>query len=193
MYKTKKNNKKPKTFKKRKINGGVSKGFVNNLRQKTRRMPRNERDPRTTTDSTGRNRFNRNRRYYVSDITSSLHERTLSSPPTISREKVQSPVWQDNGIITDNQFGPSKEGFYAGPSIKYGSRDPIPHGKEGTILYPSGHIYTGDFVRGLREGQGKLKIKEGPTYEGVWKNDKFTDFTEWKEENKKKNKKTSKK
>ena len=64
-----------------------------------------------------------------------------------------------------------------------------PQGKEVTIVYPSGHIYTGDFNKGKREGTGALTIKDGPIYEGEWKEDKFVPFIKWKKDNKKDNKK----
>lgn len=162
MPKSKKRSKKSNTFRKRKLRrGGQSTGLVAKLRGKTRRVPTPERERpiRRTVNPNGSNRFNRSGRSYV---------------------PLENPTWQDNGLITDNAYGPSKEGLYAGPSIKYGSRQAIPHGKEGTILYTTGDIYTGDFVKGKREGTGKLTIKGGPTYEGDWKDDKFSDFVEWK-------------
>lgn len=187
MFKTKKRTKKSKTFRKRKIMGGISTGFVKTLRGKTRRNPTPERVIRRTVNPNGTNRFNRSGRIY--NITSNnefLPEtRNIITPPRTTRENLKSPTWKDNGFISDNTFGPSKEGVYAGPSIKYGSRPAIPHGKEGTLIYPSGYVYTGDFVKGQREGVGKLMIPKGPTYEGDWKDDKFTEFVEWKEQNKK--------
>jgi hypothetical protein len=65
----------------------------------------------------------------------------------------------------------------------------VPHGKDGTIVYSTGHVYKGDFNNGMREGLGTLKIKEGkmtgPSYTGEWKEDKFVPFMEWKKQNKK--------
>jgi len=62
----------------------------------------------------------------------------------------------------------------------------IPNGKNITIVYPTGHIYKGDFNKGKKEGTGTLKIKDGPTYQGEWKDDKFVPFSEWKIINKNK-------
>jgi hypothetical protein len=176
MGKTKKRNQKSKTSKKRRRVGGTDTGFVGKLRQKTRRIHRNK------PESERRQIINPNRRNRSDRYASFLPQ--VVTPPKATRETIKSPTWQDSGFITDNEFGPSKEGFYAGPSIKYGTISAIPHGKDGTILYPTGHVYTGDFVKGLREGMGKLQIQHGPIYEGEWKNDKFTKFIEWKENKK---------
>jgi len=98
----------------------------------------------------------------------------------VAQQAEPPPTWKESGYITDN-YGPSKKGLYTGPSIKYGTiGEKIPHGKDGTILYKNGDVYTGDFNKGKREGTGKLTIKEGPTYEGDWKADKFVEFTDWK-------------
>lgn len=185
MNKTKKRCKNCRTFRKRKAHGGQSKGFVKTLRGKTRRVPTPERQIRRTINPNGVNRFNRSGRIYAVDNSRVATERhVVVTPPKSTREKPKTPTWEDNGFITDNAFGPSKEGLYAGPSIKYGSQLAVPHGKDGTILYPTGHTYTGDFVKGKREGTGKLTILKGPTYEGDWKDDKFTQFIEWKNQNK---------
>lgn len=176
MSKTKKYGKKTKTFRKRKIRRGGT--FVAKLRGKTRRVPTPERERpiRRTVNPNDSNRFSRN---YVEPF----ERTTVITPPRTTREKPSTPTWQDNGFMTDNRYGPSKEGLYAGPSIKYGSRSAVPHGKEGTILYPTGDTYTGDFMKGKREGTGRLTIKGGPSYEGDWKDDKFSDFVEWKKSN----------
>lgn len=183
MARTKKRNRKLKTAKRRRRVGGTDTGFVGKLRKKTRRNPSPQSERRriinpNKRDSNGRDRFSSRygRNYYLTQASVAEEVPSVATPPT----------WQDNGLITDNEFGPSKEGLYAGPSIKYGTSPAIPHGKDGMVLYPTGHAYTGDFVKGLREGMGKLKIQHGPTYEGEWKNDKFTKFTEWKESKKNK-------
>uniref|UniRef100_A0A6C0E129 Uncharacterized protein n=1 Tax=viral metagenome TaxID=1070528 RepID=A0A6C0E129_9ZZZZ len=175
MSNTKKRSKQSKTFRKRKLRRGGT--FVAKLRGKTRRAPTPERERliRQTVNPNG-SRFSRSGRTYVESF-----ERTnVITPPRPTREKPSTPTWQDNGLMTDNAYGPSKQGLYAGPSIKYGSRPAIPHGKDGVIVYPTGDTYTGDFVKGKRQGTGRLTIKEGPTYEGDWKDDKFSEFVEWK-------------
>jgi len=162
---TKKNNKKSRTFRKKTLSGGQD-NFVKKLRERTRTRTNRYSTPegriiKRTINPNGPIRFNRSGRSYVA------------------------PTWEENGYITDNNFGPSQEGLYAGPSIKYGTMGAaIPHGKDGKILYTTGDVYTGDFVKGKREGTGKLTIKEGPTYEGDWKDDKFVEFTDWKNANK---------
>lgn len=45
-----------------------------------------------------------------------------------------------------------------------------PDGK-GTMKYSDGSEYTGDWVNGVRQGQGKMKYDNG-VYEGEWQNDK---------------------
>jgi hypothetical protein len=189
---TKKNNKKSRTFRKKRLSGGVDVSFLKKLRDssktgKTRtiRDSTPDRERKRTINPNGFSRFNRFGRRLVTQNDNDMPERIIITPPKTIREKPKTPTWEDNGFITDNKFGPSEEGLYAGPSIKYGTMGPaIPHGKDGTILYPSGHVYTGDFVKGQREGTGKLTIKEGPTYEGEWKDDKFVEFTDWKNANK---------
>jgi hypothetical protein len=170
---TKKNNKKSRNFRKKRISGGTDVNFLRKLRDRSKtgktRTVRDyapQREIKRITNPNGHSRFNRSgRNYYVA-------------------EQVDTPTWKENGYITDNKYGPSEEGLYAGPSIKYGTMSAVPHGKDGTILYTTGDVYTGNFVKGKREGTGKLTIKEGPTYEGEWKDDKFVEFTDWKNANK---------
>lgn len=45
-----------------------------------------------------------------------------------------------------------------------------PHGK-GTMKYSDGKEYKGDWVNGIKQGQGTMKYNNG-IYEGEWKNDK---------------------
>jgi len=199
MYKTKNRTKKRskicKTCRKRsalrrrKSVGGTETGFVKGLRGKTKTMrrinPMSEREKRRTVNPNGINRFNRSgRTYAVDSLTFLPKDGIISTPPRVTRENLKSPTIEVSELMTDNQYGPSKQGLYAGPSIKYGSQPAIPHGKEGTIMYPTGDVYVGDFVKGRREGTGKLIIKQGPTYEGEWKDDKFSEFVEWKAQNK---------
>jgi hypothetical protein len=93
------------------------------------------------------------------------------------------PKFRDNGFMVDNKFGPNEEGFYSGPSVIRGNTK-LPHGKDGVILYSSGHIYQGDFNKGKREGTGRFIVNDGPKYEGEWKDDKFVPFIEYKSQNK---------
>jgi hypothetical protein len=187
-FKTKKHNKKSRTFRKRRHYGGTETGFVKTLRGKTRRISseteRKKEERMKIRNPNGKNRFNRSGRTYVAQALPEI--RIVVTPPKSTRKNLKSPpTWQDNGLIVDNTFGPSKEGFYAGPSsIKYGMEKAVPHGKNATVLYPTGHIYRGEFNRGVREGTGALTIKDGnitgPTYEGEWKDDKFVPFLEYK-------------
>ncbi len=39
------------------------------------------------------------------------------------------------------------------------------------IEYANGDVYTGETLNGMRHGKGKLKCKDGKTYEGDWIND----------------------
>jgi hypothetical protein len=111
----------------------------------------------------GTSRFNRSGRTYV------------EAPKVIQTDP--------DKFMVDSKFGPSNESLYVGPSIREGDNK-IPHGKDGTIVYSTGHVYKGDFKQGKREGYGTLTIKEGkikgPTYEGEWKDDKFVPFVDYK-------------
>ena len=163
---TKKNNKKYRNFRKKTLSGGMDCNYNDcNYVKKLREKTRINRD-----SAPGRPRINRTinpngpSSYYVAQ--------QVEPPP---------PNWKDNGYITDNKYESNKKGLYAGPSIKYGTMGTaIPHGKDGKFLYKNGDVYTGDFFKGKREGTGKLTLKEGPTYEGDWKDDKFVPFTDWK-------------
>ena len=42
------------------------------------------------------------------------------------------------------------------------------HGKGHQIWLSDGSEYIGDYVQGLREGQGRFKYANGDTYEGGW-------------------------
>ena len=193
MPKTKKNYKKRRTIRKRKSVGG-SQGFAESLRGKTRTMRNRTPERKRTIIPNGRNRFNRSSsRHYVpaqpienpiQDIENQSHEvRTLIATPPKPTTSESPPKFRDNGFMVDNKFGPNEQGYYLGPSVIRGEKG-IPHGKDGLIKYSSGHLYVGDFNKGKREGTGSFIVKDGPTYEGEWKEDKFVPFTEWKSQNK---------
>jgi hypothetical protein len=44
------------------------------------------------------------------------------------------------------------------------------HNTLGSLRYKDGSVYTGDFVNGIGEGNGKCKYANGDRYEGGWKN-----------------------
>ena len=180
MPKTKKNYKKRRTIRKRKSVGGA--GFTEGLRGKTRTM-RNRTPERKRTIIP--NRFNRTNINYV-PIQTNQDLRFIATPPKLTRGKKMfesPPKFRDNGFMVDNKFGPNEQGYYLGPSVIRDEKG-IPHGKDGLIKYSSGHLYVGDFNKGKREGTGSFIVKDGPTYEGEWKEDKFVPFTEWKSQNK---------
>jgi hypothetical protein len=173
--KTKKRNKKIRTFKKRRHFGGhPGDGFVKNLRSKTRRNPSPQRERRQIINPNGRSTFNRFGRSYV----------VSTQPPEIKNE------WKEHKYAVSNKYGPNESSFYAGPALENSylyetqGTQPIPHGKDGTVVYSTGHVYKGDFNQGKREGYGTLQVKEGkingPTYEGEWKDDKFVPFLDYK-------------
>lgn len=185
MPKTKKNYKKRRTIRKRKSVGGIGAIFTEELRNKTRTMRNRTPERRRTIIPNGRNRFNRSNRTYVPAETNQ-DIRFIATPPKQTRDIKLSespPKFRDNGYMIDTQFGPNESAFYAGPSIIRGEKG-IPHGKEGTVVYSTGHVYKGDFNKGKREGTGTFTVKEGPTYEGEWKDDKFVPFIEYKSQNK---------
>ena len=182
MPKTKKNYKKRRTIRKRKSVGGA--GFTEGLRGKTRTMRNITPERKRTIIPNGRNRFNRSSsRNYVP-----THEerKIIATPPKLTRGKKMfesPPKFRDNGFMVDNKFGPNEQGYYLGPSVIRDEKG-IPHGKDGLIKYSSGHLYVGDFNKGKREGTGSFIVKDGPTYEGEWKDDKFVPFIEYKSQNK---------
>jgi hypothetical protein len=188
--KTRKYYKKRKTFRKRRQSGGVETGFVNKLRKQTRKVtPSNsDRHKRQTMDSRQVSRFTRSGRdYYVTRATGETSTRlpiipskNASKPNKQEVKPEYKPEWKNSGLMTLNDYGPGKQSFYTGPSIQYGVEPSIPHGKDGTIVYATGDVYSGDFMKGKREGTGKLQIKEGPKYEADWNDDTFVEFKEWK-------------
>ena len=190
MPKTKKNYKKRRTIRKRKsvrnrksLRGGS--GFTEGLRGKTRTMRNTTPERRRTINLNDRNRFNRSNRTYVPAETNQ-DLRFIATPPKLTRGKKMfesPPKFRDNGFMVDNKFGPNEQGYYLGPSVIRDEKG-IPHGKDGLIKYSSGHLYVGDFNKGKREGTGSFIVKDGPTYEGEWKDDKFVPFIEYKSQNK---------
>ncbi len=184
MPKTKKHYKKRRTIKRRKSIGGS--GFTEGLRRKTKTITMRNATPerRRTITPNDRNRFNRSNRTYVPAETNQ-DLRFIATPPKLTtRDMIKSPPkFRDNGLIIDSKFGPNEEGFYRGPSVIRGEKA-IPHGKDGVILYSTGHIYQGDFNKGKREGTGRFIVNDGPKYEGEWKDDKFVPFIEYKSQNK---------
>lgn len=182
MPKTKKNYKKRRTIRKRKSIGGS--GFTEGLRTKTRTMRNRTPERKRTIIPNGRNRFNRSSNRNYVPVQTNQDVRFIATPPKLTRDIHESPPkFRDNGYMVDTQFGPNESAFYAGPSIIRGEKG-IPHGKEGMIAYSTGHIYEGDFNKGKREGTGRFIVKDGPTYEGEWKDDKFVPFIEYKSQNK---------
>ena len=101
---------------------------------------------------------------------------------TIYQQKQDKEQWIDNGQMFDSNFGPGSQDFYQGPSIKLNNyvSKAIPHGPNGSIDYATGDNYTGDFVKGKREGKGTLTINNGPKYTGQWSNDSFVPLVNWK-------------
>jgi hypothetical protein len=179
MPKTKKNHKKHRTNKRRKFARGA--GRPEELRNKTRTMRNTSPERRRTINPNDRNTFNRSNRTYVpAEINQDL--RFIATPPKSTTRK-SPPKFRDNGLMVDNKFGPNEEGFYRGPSVIRDKKG-IPHGKDGIILYSTGHIYQGDFNKGKREGTGRFIVNDGPKYEGEWKDDKFVPFIEYKSQNK---------
>jgi len=185
--KTKRHNKKRKTIRRCKSGGG---GFTDELRNttsKTRRLTP-EKEIKRTINPNDKNRFNRSGRSYNTTTQQSSQERqnVVTPPPRNKYENNKSPpkFRDNNGPFFDTKFGPSQSSFYSGPSGKYTNGTPIPHGKNGQIIYSNGHSYIGDFNKGKREGTGSLTINDknitGPIYKGEWKNDKFVPFSEWK-------------
>ena len=41
----------------------------------------------------------------------------------------------------------------------------------GTHTYPDGSVFTGTFVKGLKEGEGHIVFKDQSSYHGDFKND----------------------
>ena len=44
-----------------------------------------------------------------------------------------------------------------------------PHG-QGSFTYPSGHVYTGQWMDGLQHGHGQFTYPNGQHFEGTWRN-----------------------
>ena len=44
---------------------------------------------------------------------------------------------------------------------------------QGTIIYPGGYKYTGEWKDGKKHGKGIEKISGGETKRGYWVNDKY--------------------
>ena len=162
MSKTKRIYKKRKTQRKRKLRRGGT--FADTLRAKTRRE--RDKSPRRRgiriINPNDRNRarlgFDKSGRIFT------MSSQQITNPPV--------DEWKEERFVVDNKYGPSESAFYAGPALenKYLSQTqgikPIPHGKEGTLAYTTGHVYKGDFNQGKREGFGKYVWSCGQTYIG---------------------------
>jgi MORN repeat len=46
------------------------------------------------------------------------------------------------------------------------------------FLWPSGAIFEGTWINGLKEGKGKYKSPKGKVLDGVWKNNKVIELVE---------------
>lgn len=185
--KTRKHYKKRRTIRKNLQYGSGESKFANKLRKQTRKTTTtnsNDRPKRQTVNPNSINTFNRSGRdYYVVHSTGETATRFPIIPSTNNRNNSKTrnnPEWKDSGLITLNDYGPGKQSMYLGPSTQYGEEKAIPHGKDGMVIYATGDVYKGDFVKGKREGTGELQIKDGPKYEGKWRDDKFVRYTDWK-------------
>ena len=61
----------------------------------------------------------------------------------------------------------SNHSQYNGSFDEYGQK----HGKNTKTEYSDGASYEGDWVHGLKEGQGKLTLPSGYSYQGGWQED----------------------
>ena len=81
---------------------------------------------------------------------------------------------------------PSREADYVYPNGAryYGPlKDDLPADGKGTMVFPSGNRYDGDFVGGQRSGCGTYTFTNGRRYIGQFKNDRFEGQGEWVFEN----------
>lgn len=70
---------------------------------------------------------------------------------------------------------------YADGAIYYGSLDPgnLPADGRGTMVFPEGHRYDGEFQNGKRNGCGTLTLENGRKYVGQFEDDQFDGVGEW--------------
>ena len=76
-------------------------------------------------------------------------------------------------LTTTNTFGAEPEGVKKGEERKDGEciEGDCENGK-GTMTFPDGTKYVGDFKYGVREGQGTYTYSDGGNYTGEWKDNK---------------------
>jgi len=85
------------------------------------------------------------------------------------------------GNLADSSF---KRGHWdyndGGQSSNLGSPDKSINNaqriRQGPITLSSGAVYTGDWVNGMRDGQGIQEWTDGSKYEGQWSNDKANGY-----------------
>ena len=91
----------------------------------------------------------------------------LLSSPVIGETKTSETLyeWKTSSGIQWREIG--DKDFHA----KYKGDVVIekPHGV-GTVVYPDGNKYVGEWMNGLFHGQGTQTYPEGGKYEGGWKN-----------------------
>ena len=86
------------------------------------------------------------------------------SPPIESAATTDPPVTEASKVYVSNQL--YHGAIYSG----YVNKLRQPDGK-GTMKYSDGSEYTGDWVNGVRQGQGTMTYDNG-IYDGEWQNDK---------------------
>jgi hypothetical protein len=92
--------------------------------------------------------------------TSTPDDVTISSPPNGGSS---APVNPTHGYYSERRIGNAT--FTGWLRLE----DMLPDG-EGTMRYPNGDIYTGDWSIGERIGVGTLLYRNGDIYEGEWRN-----------------------
>lgn len=70
-------------------------------------------------------------------------------------------------IYTDGDY----RGWYRVDPV----RGMIPH-RRGTMRYPNGSVYTGQWKNGIMHGNGTMRWNDGSWYAGQWKNGKRTGY-----------------
>ena len=99
------------------------------------------------------------------------HHPNKNSSPNKNNKPAKARPQRHSGNSSASRTIRFADGIYTGETVK-GVRDGI-----GTFKYNNGDVYTGAWTNNKRDCYGTCKYKNGDTYEGYWKNDTCQDGT----------------
>jgi len=103
---------------------------------------------------------------------------------TYSNGKVITGSWHENEIIDDKSSATNSSSMQSQSNTPGVTTTKLKdcnrvycHNCSGNLVYTSGNVYTGQFINGRPNGNGKLTQTDGTVIQGVWRNNKLVKRT----------------